>query len=346
MKKPSVPGPAAPFNPPAPSPVPARVLALALACLLVLAMPGGARALPDDEVRALAGSSSEFKAAEDRILRVWGSLPSDIKSRVRAEQIEWIKTVRDREAGELMSGGMSKAEAYAEVTNKKSDYLESLTRGGGSSSSSSSSSASASSANPPADPEQLRRTKYLALMTDVSNKKYADAFDGMTELARGGFAPAQYQMYNFYYHGRGVAEDKPLARQWLARAAEGGDPEAQHMLAQRYETDDNDVESAMAWYKKAAEGGSLNAGLRVGAHYIFILGGGAGSYSEQQDHFQTARRWLLPSARGGNSGAQFLMGRIYFEGMGVDVDMDEARRWFTLALDNGEGDARKYLDRM
>jgi hypothetical protein len=50
-------------------------------------------------------------------------LPADFKRSIRAEQIEWIETLRDKEARVLLNKGYSKAIAYAYVTDARSDYL-------------------------------------------------------------------------------------------------------------------------------------------------------------------------------------------------------------------------------
>jgi hypothetical protein len=54
---------------------------------------------------------------------VWQELPKEFKSAVRDEQIEWIKTTRDREARMLMDEGATFAEAYTRVTDARTEYL-------------------------------------------------------------------------------------------------------------------------------------------------------------------------------------------------------------------------------
>jgi hypothetical protein len=104
-------------------------------------------ALPDSEVQQLKKESSAFKKSEERILLVWDNLPKDIRNSVRNEQIQWIKTERDKDAEKYMSQGDSKADAYAKATDDRSNYLESLVNGSASSSASSSSSNTASSSD-------------------------------------------------------------------------------------------------------------------------------------------------------------------------------------------------------
>jgi hypothetical protein len=104
-------------------PLTVTVLA-ALAAAVFLVFPADtARALPDEEVQAMVRESPVFRAAENRILRIWAGLPKDRKQRVRASQLEWIAVWRDEEAAALMRKGYSQAEAYAWVTDQRSDWL-------------------------------------------------------------------------------------------------------------------------------------------------------------------------------------------------------------------------------
>ncbi|MDR1609071.1 MAG: hypothetical protein LBT38_11805 [Deltaproteobacteria bacterium] len=91
--------------------------------LLISLLSVQALALPDLEVQAMAKENSLFRQAENRILAVWKDLPSDFKSKIRPEQIEWINNGRDQAASSLIAKGLSKAEAYTKVTNDRSDYL-------------------------------------------------------------------------------------------------------------------------------------------------------------------------------------------------------------------------------
>jgi formylglycine-generating enzyme required for sulfatase activity len=82
-----------------------------------------ALALPDEEIQAMARESDLFREAEERIVSIWKDLPGDFKASYRNEQREWIKTLRDQEAEALMTQGCAKDEAYAAVTDARSDYL-------------------------------------------------------------------------------------------------------------------------------------------------------------------------------------------------------------------------------
>ena len=57
-----------------------------------------------------------------------------------------------------------------------------------------------------------------------------DAFEEFEAAAKQGYAPAQFQLGECYYRGEGVDEDEETAIEWWEKAAEQGDEDAQRML--------------------------------------------------------------------------------------------------------------------
>lgn len=111
--------------------------------------------------------------------------------------------------------------------------------------------------------------------------------------ANNGFASAQARMGRMFETGTGVARD-------LARAYE--------------------------WYRLAAQVGH-NADAQYRLAQMFYDGRGV-----LQD-YGTAVDWYLKAARGGHPVAQFLVGRMYRDGWGVDADPVEALTWLSLAAE-------------
>jgi hypothetical protein len=103
-----------------------KLVISSLFVFLILFSSSNIFALSDNDVQELASTSSNFKQAEDRILKTWLNLPKEFRKQIQKNQIEWIKTTRDSEANALIAKGKSKAESYADVTNFRSDYLENL----------------------------------------------------------------------------------------------------------------------------------------------------------------------------------------------------------------------------
>ena len=60
----------------------------------------------------------------------------------------------------------------------------------------------------------------------------------------------------------------------------------------------------------------------------------------QKRDYAVALRLVRPMAEQGDSGAQSLMGLIYFEGHGVQRDEAEAMKWYRRAADQGDADAQ------
>lgn len=61
---------------------------------------------------------------------------------------------------------------------------------------------------------------------------YAAAYHELLPLAARGNPDAQYAIGYMYYYGKGVDQNKQLARHWLSRAASQGQPNAQAALDQ------------------------------------------------------------------------------------------------------------------
>lgn len=169
--------------------------------------------------------------------------------------------------------------------------------------------------------------------------------------------------HNRIYAGKVICE--------LEHLAEGGDPEAQFELGFRIHSDGNDnQEAAIAWYEMAARQGHDVAMNNLGKLYLHV-------YAD----FAKARHWLSQSADRGNldalyslagmyadglggpvdmataarmyhSGAvrdhgmsQFSLGTMYLNGVGVDRDRNEARRWLRGAVTHGISEARDLLEK-
>ena len=63
---------------------------------------------------------------------------------------------------------------------------------------------------------------------------------------------------------------------------------------------------------------------------------------DRQD-YEEALRQLRPLAESGNAKAQSSLGVLYQLGMGINRDLQEAIKWFKLAVDQGEGIAAHNL---
>ncbi len=63
---------------------------------------------------------------------------------------------------------------------------------------------------------------------------------------------------------------------------------------------------------------------------------------EQKD-YATALKELTPLAEKGDADAQFILGKMYWDGKGVLKDLDQAAKWFRLSAAQGNADAQFFL---
>ena len=67
------------------------------------------------------------------------------------------------------------------------------------------------------------------------------------------------------------------------------------------------------------------------------------SWFEDDAEYQTTFRRNLPLAKEGNAAAQYNIGTLYYEGLGVDDNFDEALTWFRRSADQGYARAQSRL---
>lgn len=114
-------------------------------------------------------------------------------------------------------------------------------------------------------------------------------------------------------------------------AAEAGNAEAMFDISEYYAFIEEDKEKAFDWCKKAAEGGSANAQLRL-----------ACMCADKGDK-KAAFEWCKKAADKGQAGAMLMLGRIYKDGDGAEKDMRLAVEYLQKAADGGMPDAFREL---
>jgi TPR repeat protein len=199
-------------------------------------------------------------------------------------------------------------------------------------------------------------------------------FDEMKRAAEQGDSEAQRALGFKYERGLGVESDLSLALEWYEKAASQGnptaklrmnmllaenrepveqltsleisqrsaaegDPEAQFLLALRYEQArgiPTDLGEALHWYEEAASQGHAAAQLRITS---ILADQGR---MEEADFFAWAKR----EASGGESEAQYAVAQRYEAGNGVEKDLDQALIWYHSAADGGSAKAQRALGEM
>lgn len=125
-------------------------------------------------------------------------------------------------------------------------------------------------------------------------------------------------------------EDVVTAMIKLESAAKEGHVGAELLLAYIYDKAEQD-EEAMRIYLRLVGQGIPEAMLNLGEMY-------ANGEGVAQDYLQAKQLMELAATRG-NTAAMVFMGKAYRDGgLGLEIDLDIAREWFQLAIDNGGGE--------
>jgi len=114
---------------------------------------------------------------------------------------------------------------------------------------------------------------------------------------------------------------------------------AELRLARAYSVGDGlpkSSETAVEWYRKAADSGNPEAQNATGIIYMT----GDGVVRDKT----LAATWYRKAARQGYAGAMYSLGIAYYNGDGVPVDDASAFAWFTLAKEAGDPNAAKALE--
>ena len=159
-------------------------------------------------------------------------------------------------------------------------------------------------------------------------------FEKVLENAKNNDADAQNELGNKYYDDG----DYNTAVEWYRKAAEQGHAEAQLYLGYSYgngQAVKQDQEEAAKWYRKAAEQGDAGAQINLG----FCYENGQGV---RQDPAEAAK-WYRKAAEQGDEEAQYNMGVCYGNGLGVRQDPTEAVKWYRKAAEQGYGGAQYNL---
>ena len=181
-------------------------------------------------------------------------------------------------------------------------------------------------------------------------------------------ADAQYNLALKYLFGEGTDKDIKKAFYWAEKAAENGNSEAQVILGNMYIEHNNDKSTAFYWFSKAAYQGTIDKRKYDGvyikdiANYrianMYYTGDGVeqnlkkameiysslpydsfavaeakvACYDKNintiQEHFEKC----LAMAKQGNSKAQYAIVSAYYNGYGVEKDIDKAYEWLLKAI--------------
>lgn len=183
-------------------------------------------------------------------------------------------------------------------------------------------------------------------------QNYAKALEWYLKAAKQNHAEAQDSIGVFYREGKGVEQDLKKSEEWVLKAvrqkrkdtkefyqkaANNNNAAAQWYMGELYEYGQNVEQSyaeAMKWYLKAAEH-NREAQYKLGFRYHLWL-----------EDYTKAMEWYLKAAEHNHSEAQNSIGLLYEWGQGVTLNLEEAKRWYRLAADNGSEGGKVNLKRL
>ncbi|KAF5330110.1 hypothetical protein D9758_018136 [Tetrapyrgos nigripes] len=141
-----------------------------------------------------------------------------------------------------------------------------------------------------------------------------------------------------------VPHDPAQARQLFTQAAHLGYTQSQYKLGQCFEygtlTCPVDPRRSIAWYTKAAEKGDAEAELALSGWYL------TGSEGVLKQSDSEAYLWARRAANKGLSKAEYAVGYYAEVGIGINQDIEFAKRWYMRAAAQGNKRAMNRLTEM
>jgi len=168
-------------------------------------------------------------------------------------------------------------------------------------------------------------------------KNIGEAFRWHMLSAESGYGKSQYFIAQCYSEGRGVAKDDKKALEWYLKAASTGHVLAQYYVGHHYANGIGtkpDETTAIKWYTRAAKQGHTYS-----RQLIEECCGHKVEHAKGMTPFEKH----MDDAEHGDAESQYIIGRYYEEGIGVEKDLNEAKKWYTKAAAQGHFNAKKAM---
>ncbi|GAA3842593.1 hypothetical protein AFIC_002958 [[Pseudomonas] carboxydohydrogena] len=202
--------------------------------------------------------------------------------------------------------------------------------------------ASSPSITPAAPPEQSANADITGSIPSVSGAvaPLPESIGGpmLRAAALKGDASAAYEVALRYADGRGVTANFEEAAKWYDRAAKANLVPALFRLGTLYEKGlgvRKDIGTANRYYRAAADRGNAKA-----MHNLAVLEADGGG----KPNYKAAAYWFLKAAAHGVADSQFNLGILYARGIGVEQNLAESYKWFSLAAAQGDTDSAHKRD--
>ena len=149
-----------------------------------------------------------------------------------------------------------------------------------------------------------------------------------------------YSLGKLFYDGNGVRQSYEDAIKWWNLAATANYTEAKYMLGVCYEKGDGiqqSYEEAIKWWEIAIKEGSSNALVSLGL--LYEQGKGV-----KQSYKEAARLFYDATNKSKNSQAMLYLGNYFRYGLGVKRSYNEAVKWYKMAAERYNLEAKKNLE--
>ena len=185
--------------------------------------------------------------------------------------------------------------------------------------------------------------RYRAMIydTDLPLDERDYAVEQMVRAAEIGNPYAQHLLGKLYRDGTVVIPDAEKARDWFQQSAEQGLNVARYALGKLLLTDDplvRNIPAGLRWLELAQQNGSSYAGYRLGKEHL------RGEIVPKD--VPKALEYLNEAAGRGNQFAQYTLGKLYLLGRVVPQDKALAEQWLKLSAAQGNEYAQFFLDRL
>ena len=172
---------------------------------------------------------------------------------------------------------------------------------------------------------------YLSGIKGVG-KDHKKAFNYLHEAAASKNPEAQYFLALCYQNGWGVKADAKLAAAWALASADAGDSYAQLLYATYCQNGTGvaqDSEMALKYLKLSAAQGNKQASILLGDYLV----SGVGTKTPATDEGVALLR--KAATQNEDARAQYLLGKIYSDGVLVKRDYKEGYKWLRKAASQG-----------
>ncbi len=152
-----------------------------------------------------------------------------------------------------------------------------------------------------------------------------------------GQAAEQFEIANRYALGFGVEVDLAKSYKWFVKAADNNLAVAQFsagMMLEHGKGVERNLQYARIYYQRAAKQGNLMSIYRL------AMMNAAPIEKNAEPDFKTALKWFNLSANAGLVDAQYNLAILYEKGHGTDVDLVATYKWYSLAAQKGDKQAK------